>query len=257
VASWRAAHADGSPPPSLGPVPAALAAHVDTARTRGAVGAARAPSALLLGLPGSGVEVAARLVASLPNVALLDDRFGSTPRSDGLSVGDNRYLALDDDQAHVLARRYARPLERMGLAADALVVDWLPVFDAHFLPLLHRLFGDTRLIVVTREPGAALLDWLALGSAAGWRAVPERDAGAWLAAAQAHLDAARAQSALPVLEIAADALRDDPAGTRARIAAFLGCTDAREAPATTVPGLPAMLPRDRAARYADTIAGAG
>jgi tetratricopeptide (TPR) repeat protein len=249
LASWRAAHADGSRPPALPAVPGTLDAHVDAARTRGAIGAGHAPSALLLGLPGSGVELAARLVASLPNVALLDDRFGATPRRDGLSEGENRYLALDDDQAHVLARRYTRPLERMGLAPDALVVDWLPLFDAHFLPLLHRLFGDTRLIVVDREPRAALLDWLALGSAAGWQAVPEADAAAWLATARAHLDAARRQSALPVLEITGDALRDDPAGTRARIAAFLGCDDAATAPAATVPGLPAMLPADRVARY--------
>ena len=61
------------------------------------------------------------------------------------------------------------------------LIDWLPAFDAHFLPLLHRLFGDTRLIVVTRDARECLLDWLALGSATGWRPTPEADAAAWLA----------------------------------------------------------------------------
>lgn len=246
---WRAAQPEGVQRPELGEVPAALDAHVDAARTRGAVGAERAPNALLLGLPGSGVELAARLVATLPNVALLGDRFGAATRTDGLSEGHNRYLDLDDDQAHVLARRYARSLARNDLPPDAIVVDWLPLFDAHFLPLLHRLFGDTRLVVVTRDARESLLDWLALGSAAGWRATPETDAARWLARARAQLEAARAQSTLPVLEVTADALRDDPAGTRARIAAFLG-TDAGTAALPTQPaGLPSMLPAGSVARY--------
>ncbi|HET7844175.1 MAG TPA: tetratricopeptide repeat protein [Xanthomonadales bacterium] len=257
VAQWRIAQGDASRAPELPDVPRNLDAHVEAARTRGAVGAERAPNALLLGLPGSGVELAARLVASLPNVALLGDRFGGGgARSDGLAEGHNRYLDLDDDQAHVQARRYARGLERLGIAPDAVVVDWLPLFDAHFLPLLHRLFGDTRLVVVTRDPRETLLDWLALGSASGFNAVPEAAAARWLARAHAHLEAARTQSALPVLEIAAGALRDDPAGTRARIAAFLG-TDAGDAPMPPLSaGLPAMLPADRVARYGDALADA-
>ena len=256
VAQWRTANAGGTQPPTLLPLPAALDVHVESARTRGAIGAEHAPSALLLGLPGSGVDLVARLLASLPHVALLADRFGGAPRVDGFSAAENRYLELDDDQAHVLARRYARPLERSGLAADAIVVDWLPAFDAHFLPLLHRLFGDTRLVVVTRDARESLLDWLALGSATGWQAVPEGEAAAWLAQAAAHIDVARRQSTLKVLEISADALRDDPAGTRARIATFLGA-NAGDVPMPTLSlGLPTLLPAGRVAQYESALADA-
>ena len=253
LAAWRASHEGGATPPGLLEVPATLDAHVESARTRGAVGAERAPNALLLGLPGSGVDVAARLVASIPGVALLTDRFGVAPRGDGFSEAENRYLELDDDQAHVLARRYARPLARAELAADTVLIDWLPAFDAHFLPLLHRLFGDTRLIVVTRDARECLLDWLALGSATGWRPTPEADAAAWLAAAQEHLAAALARSRLPVLELPAALLRDDPAAARAKVAAFLG-TDVAGAPLPEfVPGLPTMLPAGHATRYASAL----
>jgi hypothetical protein len=208
---------------------------------------------LLIGLPGSGVDVAARLVASLPGVALLTDRFGAAPRSDGFSEGENRFLELDDDQAHVLARRYARPLARTELAADTVLVDWLPAFDAHFLPLLHRLFGDTRLVVVTRDARESLLDWLALGSATGWRATPEAEAAAWLANGARHIAAAIARSGLPVLEVPAALLRDDPAAARAKIAAFLGIDVGDAALPATVPGLPTMLPAGHAARYASAL----
>lgn len=256
LAQWRTAQVDGARPPALPAVPERLEAHVEAARTRGAVGAERAPNALLLGLPGSGVELAARLIASLPNVALLGDRFAAASRTDGLSEGHNRYLDLDDDQAHVLARRYARAIARNDLPPDAIVVDWLPLFDAHFLPLLHRLFGDTRLVVVTRDARESLLDWLALGNQAGWGVPTDADAGRWLSRARMHLEAARTQSTLPVLEVAADALRDDPAGTRARIAAFLG-TDAGTTPLPPQPaGLPSRLPAGSVARYEALLADA-
>ena len=65
--------------------------------------------------------------------------------------------------------------------------------------------------------------------------------------------AALARSGLPVLELPAALLRDDPAAARAKVAAFLG-TDVAGAPLPEfVPGLPTMLPAGHATRYASAL----
>jgi hypothetical protein len=227
------------------------------------VAGARAPAALLLGLPGAGVESVARLLGvALPGVRLLSDRFGGNPRNDGFSPDEARSL-VDADLARLFARKYARPLERMGIPAEAKIVDWVPALDARAVPIALAAFGRLRAIVVRRDPRDAFLNWLAYGCAPGWRSSDGDLEGAAqrLARMQAHLDAVVA--ALPaedVLVMSGDETVTDPAAVAARIAAFLGepepaadaVAKAREA---GLGGLPRCLPAGRHTAYASALAG--
>jgi tetratricopeptide (TPR) repeat protein len=259
VAAWREAHdafAQLPPPPALGPVPDALAAQVAAAQAAGAVGAGRHPDALLLGPPGSGVQLVAALLEDAGPVALLGDRFLRDGRRDGFAQADfARWRdGVPEEEARVFARRYARALRPFELAAERRVIDWLPQFDARFLPMIQRTFGATRLIAVVRDPRDALLNWLAFGSPHGWR-LPDPDAGAaWLARAFEHLRFAREHAGMPVLFVDAGDVALDPAGHAARLAAFLGVAPwapgARYAKhARALGGLAAQLPSGRHVGY--------
>jgi Flp pilus assembly protein TadD len=219
------------------------------------------PQALLLGAPGSGVETLARLVAALPGLTLLADRFGPQPRQDGFSADEARSF-VDADLARLFARKHARPLERGRLEAGARYVDWLPLLDARVLPAAQAAFGRVRAVVVARDPRDAFLNWLAFGSAAGWRIDEAEAAAQRLRVALDHL--ALAVDALPaddVLRVDPDEALRDPAGTAARLADFLG-TAAPPADAlarlgeTGLGGLPRSLPAGRHAAYAGVLSAA-
>lgn len=265
VDAWRAGHraaGDGPLPDLAPPRREAIVAEAVAARAIPPVAGARAPAALLLGLPGAGVETVARLIGSaLPGVRLLADRFGGNPRNDGFSLDEARSV-VDADLARLFARKYARPIERLGLPADAKWVDWVPALDARAVPIALAAFGRLRAIVVQRDVRDAFLNWLAYGCAPGWRSVDGDLEGAArrLARMQAHLDAAVA--ALPaedVLVVSGDQAVSDPAEVAGRIAAFLGepapaddaLARAREA---GLGGLPRCLPAGRHAAFANALA---
>ncbi|MFN7552998.1 MAG: tetratricopeptide repeat protein [Pseudomonadota bacterium] len=267
IDAWRDGHrASGAAllPDLRPPVRAAIAAESASASRIAPVDGARVPAALLLGLPGAGVETVARLLAAtVPGVHLLADRFGGHPRTDGFTPDEAR-SAVDADLARLFARKYARPLERRGVPPDAKLVDWVPVLDARAVPIARAAFGRLRAIVVRRDPRDAFLNWLAYGCAPGWCCADGDLEGAAgrMARMGAHLDAAvAALGDADVLEVSGNEAAVDPAAVAARIAIFLGePAPAADAVAgvreTGLGGLPRHLPAGRHAAYASALSDA-
>lgn len=263
VAAWLAAHAaaEGAKPiPHAEAAPPELAEAVLDAAARGAVGCTRAPRALLLGTPGSGVERIAALLAEAADVVLLGDRFGHEPRRD--EFADPRFAryvgGMDDSEARIFARHYEKPLDRLGVPADRALIDWLPHFDAWTLPAILRTFGPTKLVIATRDARDALLDWLAHGGAHTYRVGDVDQAADWLARARSNLDLARSAGSMPVLELDAAEVARDPDAATQKLAAFLGLgafapgehyARARR----TIGGLPSAFDAGRHAAYAEAL----
>jgi tetratricopeptide (TPR) repeat protein len=258
--AWREGHREAGAPtlPAL-PTPRreAIVAEAIAARAIAPVAGARGPNALLLGAPGAGVETVARLLGRLPGVRLLADRFGPSPRQDGFSPDEARSL-VDADFARLFARKYARPLDRLGVPADATLIDWVPALDARAVPIALAAFGHLRAIVVARDPRDTLLNWLAHGCAPGWRIVDGDLEGAAmrLSGVLQHLDTTVAALGDDVLLVSGDAAVADPAATLAALAGFLGVEvpaapgDLRE---VGLGGLPRALPAGRHAAYATVL----
>lgn len=259
VASWLEAHRAGPPAllPATTPVAPDFARALEQARAAPASPVERAPVALLLGAPGGGAEIVAGLLRAEPGLAVLADRFGSHPRGDAFGAAEGRYADPSESETRVQARRYERALSRLGVPADRALIEWLPHWDVHFLPLVLPLFGAPRLIVCARDPRDALLQWLAHGSAQGWRIEDAGLAAQWLARAAQHLDWTVAHAGLPALVVDPLAAVADPAATRARLLEFLG------QPASTLPlptpgrgvgDLVSVVERGSHARYAQALA---
>ncbi|GAP65281.1 TPR repeat-containing protein [Mizugakiibacter sediminis] len=221
----------------------------------------RAPAPVLLaGLPGSGVERIAALLADQPGVRLRGDRFEG--HADFFAeANDARLLKpLSDGELAVLARRYERALLRRGGADGRVLVDWLPHLDARLLPAIRRALPGARLLVVDRNAEDALLNWLAFGWSAGYAIADVDAAAAWLKRAGEQLDLAAA--ALPALRVDADALLAAPAEAGGALAAFLGldalAPGARFAQSarSTLGGLPTAFPPGHAAAYREALASA-
>ncbi|HEX7112339.1 MAG TPA: hypothetical protein VF216_07835, partial [Mizugakiibacter sp.] len=215
---------------------------------------------LLVGVPGSGVERVAALLADQPGVRLRSERFQRQPDFLG-EVDDPRLRTpLSDGELAVLARRYERALTRQGAADGRVLVDWLPHLDARLLPAIKRALPGARLLLVERAAEDALLNWLAFGWSAGY-AVADVDAGAaWLKRAGEQLELAAA--ALPTLRVDADALLAAPAAAGGALAAFLGL-DAlapgahfAQSARSTLGGLPTAFPPGHAAAYRGALASA-
>jgi tetratricopeptide (TPR) repeat protein len=263
LAGWLAANAavPGSPPPALGPVSAeALRAAIDGARGVAHPIVARRPMALLLGSPGSGVELIAALLADQPGLVLRNDRFGPDPRRDWIT--DPASIAhvpvADADALERLVRRYVRPLERLPTDPARTLVDWIPTFDARALPYLHAVFGELRLILVGRDPRDALLNWIALGGAHRYRVDDPVAAAGWLRLALDHLALAAKLGRFKLLAIDSDRFAADPGKTLATLAQFLeqpalepGANFRRVMRAGS--GLPSRLPPGRWQAYSPLL----
>lgn len=260
VDAWRAAHAAGDAPLPPPPVPVPANLHAVWAGLEGRaprVPDGRGPEALLLGLPGSGIELVAAILARVPGVALLADRLGPDPRMDGLAAGEDRYGALEDSEAQLFARKYARAVERIGVPAAARIVDWIPAFDGRVALALRETFGRVRAVVVASPPRLALLNWLAVGTMHRWSAADTLAAARWIASAQAHLDALDALTGAEVLRVDAQRLLAEPAAVAAEIAAFLGVAPApglTSEPPRRVGGMPVLLAAADVDRYAGPLA---
>ncbi|HVF34453.1 MAG TPA: hypothetical protein VND91_03960, partial [Candidatus Saccharimonadia bacterium] len=261
--AWLAAHAGLDSPrarPTLRPLPPSLAEAIGNARAAGAIGTSRNPHALLIGTPGSGVERAAALLADAQGALVLADRYGRNPRHDEFEAPQlGRYMGeISDEDARLFARHYVKPLERAGVPSERALIDWLPHFDAQFLPIIHRTFGPTRLVVVQRGERAELLDWLAYGGAHGYRIDSLESARSHLALAHQHLEFAREHGAMPVLVLDGNALVADPAAAVEALARFLELPawtpgDAWQRSARALGGLPAQLPAGRDLAYAASL----
>jgi tetratricopeptide (TPR) repeat protein len=260
---WLSAHAllVGEPRPMLPSLAAdAVDAAVEKARSGRHPVMARRPAALLLGSPGSGVELIAALLSDQPAIALRNDRFGPDPRRDWIAEPEAvAHMALgDDENLERLARRYSRPLDRVPSDPARAMIDWIPSFDARALPLLHAVFGETRLIIVGRDPRDALLNWIALGGAHRFRIDDPVVAATWLRQALDHLALAVRAGHFKVLAIDSDRFAADPAKVLTTLASFLeqpeitpGTNFRRVQRAAS--GLPSRLPPGRWQAYASVL----
>lgn len=181
------------------------------------------PPVFLLGTPGSGVERIAALLADQPGVTLLQDRLTSTPREDDFSRPRFELYreGIDTEAAQAARQRYLDALPPLAPGSQVLV-DWMPLWDANWLPLLRAAFPDARLVVVSRDPRDALLNWLAFGWGRDFPCNDVMAATLWLHSALQHLDLTTAQDRPQHLVVNPDELLDDPAGAGAALAAFMG-----------------------------------
>ncbi len=220
-------------------------------------GARGAAPVLLCGLPGSGVEQVAALLADQPGWFVFRGRFRNAAGIPGNSVDPGWQQGLDQGGLALLARRYRRALARSEAPADANTVDWIPVLDARVVPALKRALPGVRLLVAQRPVRDTLLHWLAFGSAHGY-GVPDPATGArWLRLAQVHLN--QAAGMLPTLHVDTTPLLE-PGGedARAALATFLGVDAVATGPranAATIGhgGMPTSFPADHAAHYREAL----
>jgi tetratricopeptide (TPR) repeat protein len=177
---------------------------------------------LLLGLPGSGVERIAALLADQPELRVLRDRVGQAPRDDDFSRPRFAWYCGELDEA-ARAELRERYLAALGEAADGrILVDWLPRWDAHLLALLRRAMPGTRLVIVGSDAREALLDWLAFGFVPGFPCGDPMAAADWWLRGQRHLDHGSDLAEPRRLHVDADAVLADPIGAGTELARFLG-----------------------------------
>lgn len=239
----------GEPPPGLD---ALLAERVAPAWAQAPV--------LLLGLPGSNVELVGALLARQDGLAVnhhrvngrLDDDFDQ-PRFE-LALGN-----FDAAARAEVRERWLASMRAIGLPTDRTVVDWLPRWDARLLALVHRAMPGTRIIIVERDPRDELLNWLAHGWAPGHACTDPVAAADWLALARRDLRAGASATDPRRLVVSADALLADPSGGEGRaLAQFLGLDriDADEPPAHArgLGGLPLRFEPGHWRQYATALA---
>src|SRR5690348_946770 len=215
------------------------------------------PPVLLAGLPGSAIGRLAALLADQPELAVRSDRFSAN--SDFLFAFDERFLRpLSQSDLALLQRRYARPLQRSGLPADARVIDWLPYLDARVLPVLKRALPGVRLVQIQCDPRDALLNWLAFGANAKLLMRDPVEAARWLKIDLEHQ--ALAAELLPSCVMDAEAVLADPQGAQGgALAEFLGLERLRPGPLTHATeknrrGMPVSFAPGHGQRYRDALA---
>ncbi len=217
--AFLAMHDDATPAPPELPDTTALAEPLRAAAQQPALPQAVVPAPLLLvGLPGSGVQRLAHLLARQSGIVVRSEGFRGTPL---LAAADDASLAQPwgVGELDALAHRYARQLRRAAAAGER-VIEWLPHLDARLLPLLRRALPGVRLLLAWREPQACLLDWLAFGYAPGYPVHDLAQARQWLQRAGAHL--ALAAELLPAQAVEMDALLAGKPQLPAHLQDFIG-----------------------------------
>ena len=216
-----------------------------------------APPVLLMGLPGSGVERVAALMADQPGMAVREDRFGDQTDFFADANDMSMLTTMSQGQLGVQARRYARVQERHVGGNPACVIDWLPVFDARLLPVIKLALPGVRAIIVDAEPRAAYLRWLAFGWQKRLRMQDSTEAARWWNVARQQLDLAAEH--LPVVRVDGDALLQSPDSAGKELAQFLELPEIKPGPLSaqseqSSAGLPIRFPPGHEDNYRDVLA---
>jgi tetratricopeptide (TPR) repeat protein len=163
------------------------------------------PARLLWGPPGSRVVELVAMLRGVPELHVLDDRFGPGPRQDGFGPW------LPSAEATPGARWYAE-LELRGIQPQQ-IIDWLPHWDVG----IDSALPESKLCVVLADPRDLLLNALVFGGPQAWPQ-PAVDALVdWLQAALAALVDLPDQRKLVVDHAE---LVDQPAAVAERLQAF-------------------------------------
>lgn len=247
--------------PELAPLPPGMVATLQTLAAGPALAEARSPVPVLLcGLPGSGVERVAALLADQPGWWVRRDRFAQSLDFLGVPFEPRLVQPLDEPTLELLAYRYRRDVKRTWIRGMTKVVDWVPALDAHVVPAIRRALPGVRLLIVGGDPGDALLNWLGFG---WWDkfTMPDAAGGArWLRLASQHLEVAA--RLLPTYHVdAAAVLATGARAARRQLGEFLGLDDVAWGPLARAArhdrgGLPTSFPPGHVAEYREALADA-
>lgn len=220
VAGWSALHAEAAerliPLPVFGPAQvAALDASTEPA-------AADAPQlAFLAGLPGSGVDRIARLLAPVVP-AFRGDRFGPRPPADPLqNLKTVPGLVAGTLDAAAVADGWRAGLASRGLGQGDAVIDWLLWWDNSLLQVIGTRLPQARIVLALRDPRDMLLNWLAFGSPVPLRLSTPDAAATWLAEGLAHVQTLQGADAL-VTVLRLDETFDNPQALATQVGQALG-----------------------------------
>jgi tetratricopeptide (TPR) repeat protein len=220
---------------------------------------ARAP-VLLLGTPGSGVELVAALLAQQPKLRVLRDHFGAVARADDFDRARFAIApaSLGQQDRDAIREHYMAPLRGTEAESERIVIDWLPLWDAQTLVWIQSAMPGTRLVIVERDPRDMLLNWLAFGWAQDFPCSDPAAAALWLQRARRHLALGAEFDASRRLVVDADRLLDDDASAD-ELARFLGIENLSrastpEATAQGPGGLPMRFAPGHWQRYGDALA---
>lgn len=115
----------------------------------------------LIGFPRSGTTLLDQILASHPNVTTLEERDNLIDASRelvGADPGFERWSDLSADDIARLRASYWQHVETglSGRAIGPVFIDKLPL-NAIYLPLIHRLFPNAKIILALRDPRDVLL----------------------------------------------------------------------------------------------------
>jgi Flp pilus assembly protein TadD len=140
----------------------------------------RPPVAYLYGVPGSGVEHVATVIAHA-GYPLRADRLGPRPPQDPLQNPDAiKALADGALTPSDLLQQWQAALPARGVH-DGIVIDWLPFWDNALLKMTRPLQPEAIVLFAIRDPRDMLLEWIAFGSRLPYGVASVNVAAAWMA----------------------------------------------------------------------------
>ena len=191
------------------------------------------PVAYLWGVPGSGVEKVAAVIAHA-GYPLRGDRFSQHPPQDPLQNPD-AIAALNDGSLapeRLLAEwRAAQPSRGVN---DGIIIDWLPYWDNALLKMLRPLQHEAIVLIPLRDPRDMLLEWIAFGSPMPFGIATPTDAALWIARQLQHVVALHQNKLQPHAIMFTDHAMADVEAFAAEIGGALGLEKIRVPPATVL-----------------------
>ncbi len=191
------------------------------------------PVAYLWGLPGSGVEKVATVIAHA-GYPLRGDRFSQNPPQDPLQNPDT-IAALNDGSLtpERLLAEWQAALPSRGVH-DGIVIDWLPYWDNAMLKMLRPLQAGAIVMIVLRDPRDMLLEWIAFGSPMPFGIATPTEAALWMARQLQHVVALHQNNPQPHKLIRTDHALADVEAFAAEIGGGLGLEEIRVPPASAL-----------------------
>lgn len=191
------------------------------------------PVAYLWGVPGSGVEKIATVIAHA-GYPLRADRFGPEAPQDPFQNPDT-IAALNTGTLapERLLAEWRAALPARGVH-DGIVIDWLPFWDNALLKALRPLQPEAIVLIAVRDPRDALLEWIAFGSTLPFGIASANDAALWIARQLQHALALHNGHLQPHKLIRTDHALDDVEAFAAEVGGGLGLEQIRIPPAAAL-----------------------
>ena len=191
------------------------------------------PVAYVWGLPGSGVEKVAAVIAHA-GYPLRADRYAPNPPSDPLQNPDT-IAALNDGSLSPerLLAEWRAALPARGVH-DGIIIDWLPYWDNALLKMLRPLQPEAIVVIALRDPRDTLLEWIAFGSPVPFGIASPTDAALWIARQLQHVVALHQGNLQPHRLIRTDHALADVEAFAAEVGSALGLEQIRVPPASAL-----------------------